>query len=370
MKAKQFHWRSQLSIKHVASCIVLLGIVSCVDYGDNPVVEDNHRDYPAEVYYYLNKANERENPSEEERAVYEAKEWRMESKNTTVTLPQNFRWCGGEFNANGLNEELPDPTYLPTTQGLNTLMISGSARFSDKELKALTSWVTHQVGDIPRYVIDLRQESHGFINGHHVSWYGYITWANIGKKRDQILQEEEQLFHSLKGQTITVGKISSSNNYVMTDAQDITVDVDSAWTESEAVKKQGWGYRRITALDHVFPCDEIIDQFLECYRSLPRDAWVHFHCQAGRGRTTTFMSFFDMLRNPDVPLKDILYRQTELGGTSLYYQGTRPTEQPWRVDLFTETSWLVPLLYDYVQDNKGNGYTISWTDWKKRTFQL
>ena len=72
MKAKQFHWRSQLSIKHVASSIILLGIVSCVDYGDNPVVEDNHRDYPAEVYYYLNKANERENPSEEERAVYEA----------------------------------------------------------------------------------------------------------------------------------------------------------------------------------------------------------------------------------------------------------------------------------------------------------
>ena len=82
------------------------------------------------------------------------------------------------------------------------------------------------------------------------------------------------------------------------------------------------------------------------------------------------MSFYDMLKNPDVPLKDILYRQTELGGTSLYYKGDRPNEQAWRVELFTETSWMVPLLYDYVQDNKENGYSVSWTDWKKKTFKL
>ncbi len=53
----------------------------------------------------------------------------------------------------------------------------------------------------------------------------------------------------------------------------------------------------------------------------------------------------------------------------MYYQGDRPTEQPWRVQLFTETSYLVPLFYDYVQANKKNGYTKSWTAWKKKKFK-
>ena len=57
-----------------------------------------------------------------------------------------------------------------------------------------------------------------------------------------------------------------------------------------------------------------------------------------------------------------------IGGTSLYYQGTMPWEEPWRVQLFTETSYLVPLLHDYAEDNAKNGYTVSWSEWKKRTF--
>ena len=49
---------------------------------------------------------------------------------------------------------------------------------------------------------------------------------------------------------------------------------------------------------------------------------------------------------------------------------TAANEQPWRVELFTEISWLVPLLYDYVQENKANGYTRSWSEWKKEKFGL
>ena len=344
--------------------------VSCGSDDDENDSSRQTAQYSAQVWQYLNKANERENLDEAGRKGYEAHEWRLEVKNAAETLPDNFRWCGGDLWQTGPDAYLPEPNYTPTREGLDDMMLSGSGRFSLKQLNALTTWVAQKAPGRPKVIIDLRSEAHGFVNGHHVSWYGYINWSNIGKKHDQIVSEEEQLIHSLVGQTIVAGKISSSNNYVMTDSTWLLVHADSAQTEREVVERAGWEYRRITALDHVFPCDDTIDQVIECYHTLPQDAWIHFHCQAGRGRTTLWMCFIDMMRNPQVPLKDILYRQCQLGGTSMYYKGERPDEQPWRVSLFTETSYLVPLLYDYVQANRANGYTVPWSTWKRKTFGL
>jgi len=323
------------------------------------------------IYKFINKANERENLDDVSRKGYEAAEWRMEAPNKDVKSVDDifaFRWMGGPFRNTGAKSELPDTNYVPTRKGMDKMYLSGSSRLSDKEMQVVLPWLKEHAGDMPIYILDLRQETHGYVNGNHVSWYGYINWSNIGRRREDIMHEEDSLFHSLRGKTIVAGKISSSNNYIMSDAQYIKVSVDSAWTEKEMVEHYGLRYLRLAALDHVFPCDYVIDQFLDIYRSLPERAWVHMHCQAGRGRTTLWMSFFDMLRNPDLPMKDILYRQTQLGGTSLYYQGQRKGEQKWRVSLFAETSYLVPLLYAYVQDNKQNGYSVSWSEWKRQKF--
>ena len=328
-------------------------------------------EFSSTIYKFINKANERENLDDVSRWGYRAQEWRMEAPNKDIKSVDDifaFRWMGGPFRNVGAASELPDTTYVPTREGLDHLYLSGSSRLSDKDMQVVLPWLKEHAGDMPIYILDLRQETHGYVNGNHVSWYGYINWSNIGRRREDILREEDSIFHSLKGQRIVVGNISGSNNYVMTNAQNLLVDVDSAWTEKEMVERYGLNYLRLVALDHVFPCDYVIDQFLDIYRSLPERAWVHMHCQAGRGRTTLWMSFFDMLRNPDLPMKDILYRQTQLGGTSLFYQGKRPGEQKWRVSLFTETSYLVPLLYAYVQDNKQNGYSVPWSEWKRQKF--
>lgn len=41
---------------------------------------------------------------------------------------------------------------------------------------------------------------------------------------------------------------------------------------------------------------ENIDEFIKLYKSLPKDAWLHFHCEAGKGRTTTFLAMYDMMK--------------------------------------------------------------------------
>jgi len=62
--------------------------------------------------------------------------------------------------------------------------------------------------------------------------------------------------------------------------------------------------------DHVRPLDDAVDRFILAVRALPDGAWTHFHCEAGLGRTTTFMVLYDMLRNANrVSLEDIVRRQ-------------------------------------------------------------
>ena len=125
-------------------------------------------------------------------------------------------------------------------------------------------------------------------------------------------------------------------------------------------------YFRIAATDHVWPTPENIDRFLAFYRTLPQDAWLHFHCEAGVGRTTAFMVMTDMLKNPSVSLKDILYRQHEIGG---FYYGEFPIKtkdkDSWKTKYYREKIVMIEQFYRYVQENRADGYQTPWSVWLK-----
>ncbi len=84
----------------------------------------------------------------------------------------------------------------PTTNrlGLETLSISGSAQFSREGLRQLQE----KLAGKKLLVVDLRQESHGFLNGWPVSWYADHDWANLGKtlKEVESFSKWKQLNHS------------------------------------------------------------------------------------------------------------------------------------------------------------------------------
>lgn len=340
--------------------------VSCSN-DDDPVVEVV--DLPQVEARYLTAADLRENVSAEERAKTYApyKEWRSDVLETGEAL-YGLRFCTDAFDATTENaQELPDPTFVPSRQGLDGLHISGSGRPTKKQMEELAATLKEKAGSMPVYMVDLRQETHAIINGHHLSQYGFQNWVNIGMTKEEIVASENQLVHSLVGSKITYAKIGSSTDYEPTNP--VETEVTEALTDEELATSLGMRYQRVAALDHVFQKDAVIDDFITFYRSLPASgAWLHFHCQAGRGRTTFFMCLYDMLRNPDVPLKDILYRQTLIGGTSMYNDGTGQPE--WRQDLFKEISVMIPVVYAYVQDNARNGYSVPWSTWKKQKYHL
>ena len=284
--------------------------------------------------------------------------WRIDAENKTE-LPRNFRTSNSNFKTVNPKYDL-DANYIPSKKGLDTLNVSGSAQFSVSQFQELVKNLKSQTVN-PIYIIDLRQESHGFFNNSKaVSWYGHRDWSNIDKTISQIIKDEHNRLNDAKNKTVITGIIKSDKT-VSTDKE----NVKSVLTEKELVERAGLNYVRITATDHVWPSPENIDQFINLYKKLPQKSWLHFHCEAGEGRTTTYMAIYDMMKNPDVSLKDILYRQHLLGGNYVAYTIKNPKSSEWKADYYHQKAQMINKFYQYVQENHQDNYQTSWSDWLK-----
>ena len=91
----------------------------------------------------------------------------------------------------------PDEHGLPFVfKDLGILGINAisSAQFSESELQKIKEKYPKE--DI--IIVDLRQESHGFINGKAVAWRSELESANADKKISEILQDEKTRLQLLK----------------------------------------------------------------------------------------------------------------------------------------------------------------------------
>ena len=340
--------------------IAFLLIVSCAQPAvDTPADDSQQPEENKPHYTYLNAAEEREGIGPEDRQEYAAYTWRLERKNKD-SLPSSFRTCMSDFKKRDSHNGY-DPNYEPSRQGLDQLKISASSDFSEKELDALVAEI-RKIHSGPITIVDLRAESHGLLNGYHVSRYGKNNWESIGLKKEDIMAAEAELFHSSVGKQVEVAELSSSTGYKPVNP--IQLDVTTGETEAEACAKRGLGYLRLTILDHCFTDPQNLEDFIAFVQDLPSDTWLHFHCQAGKGRTTMYLVFYDFLRNPDVAEKDIIYRHYKQGGNFMYYQGDDPDESAYKVELSKEKAEMIPLVYKYIQENLATGFKVSWSQWK------
>ena len=248
-----------------------------------------------------------------------------------------------------------DPFFMPSTAGMDQLHISGSEQYSEEQFRELAGQLREMAGDDPVYIIDLRQESHGFLNGIPVSWYGNDNEQNIGMNLAEVEADEQQRFGSLPGTTITAYSAGSKK------ARSMDIPVETWMTEKELAESEGFGYLRLPATDHEWADPELIDEFIAFVKTLDTDhVWLHFHCQAGMGRTGTFMCIYDMMKNPDVPLEDIVLRQAMTGSSYLLYPGI-PGEK--KREKYRTKSENIRLVYEYIQENRESDYEVTWSEW-------
>lgn len=227
----------------------------------------------------------------------------------------------------------------------DALRMSGSATFNPVAMKEVARPVKKNKNLL--YVFDLRQESHGLINDKPVTWYADRDWANADLNHDEAVRRERRLLADLH-----VGdKIGN-------------IPIKSIETEESMVRSGGYNYVRLTVTDHVRPVDSEVDRFIEQVRALPENAWVHFHCRAGKGRTTTFMVLYDMLRNAKtVSFEEIIKRNTELSDDYDVMAEVPPDN--WKYIYQKERAQFVREFYNYAKAHP-NGVDELWSQWVRQ----
>jgi protein-tyrosine phosphatase len=215
---------------------------------------------------------------------------------------------------------------------------SGSSVFSESALQT----IKNKLATAPIVDVDLRQESHLYVNGIPVTWFQWSDDdANLGKTHEQVLADEAQKKQELlKDPSIT---FDTNKKAVQPTG---AVPVQRVQTEEELVSSAGLGYFRLTVPDHLAPQKEEVDRFVAFVRDLPPGAWLHFHCRAGIGRTTTFMALYDMMRNAkSQTLDQILQHQVSIGGKDLTASDADADENK------AERARFLQQFYDYVKNN-------------------
>ena len=269
----------------------------------------------------------------------------------TPGLPRHFRATTDPFRADA-------PAPLPSRAGLDALRASGSAQFTAAQLGA----IVERVGR-PLVVVDLRQESHGFLDGQAVSWYAMHDQVNVLRSLVEVQQSERRRLEELAGpHTVTALVVKSrSDSGTIQDADEIALGAQVALTEQQLTRSLGLGYFRIPATDFLPPTPENVDRFVSFAASLPPETWLHFHCHGGDGRTTTFLAMWDMMHNADrVSAEDIVRRHALIGPENLDNIGT---PESWTHPFRVERAAFMRRFHEYAREQAPTGFVVPWSAW-------
>lgn len=238
---------------------------------------------------------------------------------------------------------------------------SGSGQFSGDELYKLLVAIPAPKSNI--WIVDLRQESHGFIDGIPVSWVKNQNASNKYKSATQIKKEENQLLADLSRQkSVTVYSLKKLGDGNITGEKPVTLIPELIESEEQLVTSLGAQYKRIYVLDHNKPDDKEVDNFIAFIRKVKPQDWLHFHCRAGKGRTSTFIAMYDIVRNAQHnTFVEIMQREAKLGNVPLNMLPTR-SDKLWKSSASKERYEFLKKFYIYVIDS--NGYqSQSWISW-------
>lgn len=248
-----------------------------------------------------------------------------------------------------------DPNYKPDETGLDTLACSASGQFSIPQLKKLKETLEPLAQGKQITIVDLRQESHGFLDERSFSWYAENNWGNKGKILEDIEADEAERFGSLVGKEVHAHARDDING-----ENEISFTPQSYTSEKAAVEEAGLSYLRLPCTDHSWPAPELIDTFIAHVQYVGIDNfWPHFHCHAGKGRTGIFMMLYDKMKNPELDTNEIVMRQTMTGSNYPFYVDVEGYKKP----LYEEIAHNLPLLFQYVDENRADGYMMAWSEW-------
>jgi protein-tyrosine phosphatase len=254
-------------------------------------------------------------------------------------------------------------TALPSMEGLDArgleaLRCSGSAQLSVAGFHDLR----RRLPGVPSealHVVDLRQESHGFVDGAAVSWYARSNWGAAGLSDEEALALEALRLRLLAlADTVWIGSVDAVKRGAPRSFVERTRP--RVANEEQAFGLGAGRYLRLPVSDHARPSDGIVDRFVAFLRGLGGGGHVHIHCRGGKGRTATFMALVDMLHNAErLPCGEILARQARLSDYALTKE---PDPASAKAPFIAERRLFIERFYAYARENP-LGAPRRWSDW-------
>ena len=232
------------------------------------------------------------------------------------------------------NSGLPD-----RFRDITNLNISGSSQFTKSQINNLKEAINK-----PNIcIVDLRQESHGMLNDFAISFFSPYTDLNNGLTTEEVIKKENSQLSSIK-----IG--SDVDIYHKTGRLFKEVTAEFVSNEDSIVTNDNMQYKRYAVKDNGSPTPIIVDNFVEFIKNKPTDLHIHFHCDAGEGRTTLFMAMYQtMLNNTNLSLNQIISYQYNIGGILL-------TDNKNQLEFLQE-------FYNYVSENKSTNYEKTYSQW-------
>lgn len=250
-------------------------------------------------------------------------------------LPKHFRTCQTPFPSFTLSS--------PSRFGLELLQASGSGEFTQENFINLKK--TLNKSNV--IVVDLRREPHAFLDGVPIKEYDMpLKYKNSYRPK----LKEQKLINNLNlaKQTIVYQKTYEDEDEIFNPE---LISYFKAYTEQQFVSKFKFGYQRLYVASDSPPDLKEIDKFITFVKHLRPNTWLHFHCDEGLERTTTFLVLYDILKNAKhVKLDDIVKRQAIIGGIHVlhYYN-----QANWQVKLNKKQLHFITAFYQYVIDPDG-----------------
>lgn len=277
-------------------------------------------------------------------------EWRIDAKGEG--LPYNFRTMKDPWHIDVEGE-------APSRAKMAALRISASAQPSEAQFLPLAERLRQLAGAGSIYVVDLRQETHGFVDNYDVYFHVKRNLANYGLSTKEVLAKEINELNLLlnKNQEFV---FSGKNGTIKDDV--ITLNPKTVKTEAQAAKAAGLRYVRFACPDQMWPDNSTVDEFMQFAQTLPKNSWLHFHCQAGHGRTTTFLVFAEILANPKLPLETIAKRQYLLGGSDLL---ANVAGDRWKDGEKRKRADMLRNFYRYANELDEGKTNLKWSEWIK-----
>lgn len=283
---------------------------------------------------------------------------------STIAKPNQGMLVLDARNAHSLPKHFrlskPTSNHALNWQGFNDLKMIGSGQFSKSAFEKVLNKISHQ----PIHVFDLRQESHGFLNGNAISWFGVHNGSNNNKKNNEVDILEKSLLNTIESlEVVPVNIILEKQAGKIIKSRPIEFSVHQVNAEATYLENKKIPYHRIYVQDHHSPADSEVDRFIQIIKTISKDQWVYFHCRAGSGRTTSFMLMYDILKNAkSLTFNQLVARQVAIGGKDL---STLPDLKVYKYKYALARLNFLKNFYRYAQTNTDN-YRTLWSEWKRK----